>query len=194
MWRDYFPRGVIAGLDINPVDIQDPSGRIRVYQGRQQDKACLDRIAREVAPDGFDIIIDDASHIGQLTRISFWHLFQNHLKSGGYYVIEDWGTGYWKSWPDGHEYSQITLKSPWSIMEYLAREKLGLKSFEVPFVNGYQKRFPSHDYGMVGVIKEIIDECGMGDITHEQYGTPPFRPSRIKKMHISHGLVIVIKA
>jgi hypothetical protein len=34
----------------------------------------LDRIAGERAPDCFDIIIDDASHIAEFTKISFWHL------------------------------------------------------------------------------------------------------------------------
>jgi spermidine synthase len=52
-------------------------------------------VARKTAPEGFDIIIDDASHFGDLTKIAFWHLFDNHLKPSGLYVIEDWGTGYW---------------------------------------------------------------------------------------------------
>jgi hypothetical protein len=50
-------------------------------------------IADNVAPEGFDIIIDDASHIGELTKTAFWHLFDNHLKPNGLYAIEDWGTG-----------------------------------------------------------------------------------------------------
>jgi len=39
--------------------------------------------------------------LNALTRRSFWHFFQHHLKPGGLYVIEDWGTGYWSDWPDG---------------------------------------------------------------------------------------------
>ena len=57
--------------------------------------------ARKTAPEGFDIIIDDASHFGDLTKIAFWHLLDNHLKPSGLYVIEDWGTGYWSDWPGG---------------------------------------------------------------------------------------------
>ncbi len=93
MWRDYFPRGLIVGLDMHNVPVDDPTGRIRGYRGLQEDTELLDRIRRETAPDGFDIIIDDCAHIGVLARISFWHLFDNHLKPGGLYVIEDWGTG-----------------------------------------------------------------------------------------------------
>ena len=61
-------------------------------------------VARKTAPEGFDIIIDDASHFGDLTKIAFWHLFDNHLKPSGLYVIEDWGTGYWSDWTDGKTY------------------------------------------------------------------------------------------
>jgi len=61
----------------------------------------LSEVACKTAPEGFDIIIDDASHLGKLTKIAFWHLFETHLKGGGFYVIEDWGTGYWSDWPDG---------------------------------------------------------------------------------------------
>ena len=64
----------------------------------------LSVVARKTAPEGFDIIIDDASHFGDLTKIAFWHLFDNHLKPSGLYVIEDWGTGYWRDWTDGKTY------------------------------------------------------------------------------------------
>ncbi len=94
-------KGLIVGLDLNPVELNDASERIRTYRGEQQDIDLLDQIARETAPDGFDVIIDDCSHIGELTRISFWHLFNHHLKPRFLYVIEDWSTGYWDSWFDG---------------------------------------------------------------------------------------------
>ena len=68
MWRDYFKNGQIIGLDIDPVDSIDSGDRIHVFQGLQQDKGILNKIRKETAPDGFDIIIDDASHIGELTR------------------------------------------------------------------------------------------------------------------------------
>lgn len=82
MWRDYFQRGLIVGIDINEIDVPDDSGRVRVFRGRQEDVAMLDAVAAETAPQGYDVIIDDASHFGEYTRVSFWHLFEHHLKPG----------------------------------------------------------------------------------------------------------------
>jgi len=111
LYRDYFEKGTIVGLDLNPVQIDDPSGRIRVYQGYQQDVALLDSIAREQAPGGFDLISDDCSHIAELTRISFWHLFVNHLKPGGIYAIEDINTGFSDVSVDGGPYAPPHIRT-----------------------------------------------------------------------------------
>lgn len=83
LWRDYFPLGTIVGIDINLSKGFQPPNRIHVFEGSQTDPPFLSRVANEIAPEGFDIIIDDASHIGELTKIAFWHLFDNHLKPGG---------------------------------------------------------------------------------------------------------------
>ncbi len=39
-----------------------------------------------------------------MTKISFWHLFNYHLKPGGYYVIEDWRVSYSDAASDGARY------------------------------------------------------------------------------------------
>ena len=107
LFRDALPNAKVIGLDRAPLPrIEDVTGRIIMCRGEQQDTALLDRIRSQHAPDGFDVIIDDGSHIGQYTRIAFWHLFTHHLKSGGLYFIEDWGCSYWKNvFPDGRYYS-----------------------------------------------------------------------------------------
>ena len=56
--------------------------RVRMFVGNQADTSLLTRVAAEVAPDGFDVIIDDCSHIGALAKVSFWHLFDHHLEAG----------------------------------------------------------------------------------------------------------------
>ena len=206
LWRDYFARGLIVGLDIEPVQLDDPTGRVRTYQGAQQDTALLDRIAREHAPAGFDIIIDDCAHIGVLARASFWHLFDQHLKSGGVYVIEDWGTGYWAGWVDGVGYR---LRRPrlspvlYRATRALARLRQSRLLGRVPLAGRIlaqakaavlKPQYHSHDYGMVGLVKELVDELGMADITHPQFGLAPHRPSKFREMRISPSHLFIVKA
>ena len=182
LWRDYFIRGRIIGLDTERCQIDDPTGRIRVYHGSQDDIALLDRLARTEAPNGFDIIIDDASHVGHLTRTSFWHLFTHQLKPGGYYAIEDWETGYWGSWRDGHDYAwapDSPLREDW-------RPRASPPEST--------REYPSHLYGMVGVIKELVDEVARGEIVKGgPSGTSALGP-RISQLRIQTGLVLATKS
>jgi SAM-dependent methyltransferase len=159
LWRDYFPNGTIAGLDVEPLAGEPNGDRIRIYQGRQEDTSVLSRIAAEVAPDGFDIVIDDASHIAAPTRTGFWHLFDNHLKPGGLFAIEDWGTGYWERWPDGRA---------WRAGE-------------------------PHHAGMVGLIKELIDEQGAHDLSRGWYDEPWQRNSRFESILLVSSIAIVTR-
>ena len=57
MWRDYFQNGDIFGLDNYPVEIEDHTGRIRTYKGRQEDTELMNLIRKESAPEGFDIMV-----------------------------------------------------------------------------------------------------------------------------------------
>ncbi len=204
LWRDYFKRGDICGLDISPTQLEDPTGRIHAYQGRQDDTCLLDKIANERAPEGFDVIIDDCSHIGELTRISFWHLFKNHLKKGGLYIIEDWRTGYWNKWLDGRQYNprnktfmnklRAVLRKT---IDLLPINKRGKLYYYLDKAIYYKQRSPSHDYGMVGFIKELIDECGMDMITYPDRNVLPKilpqRDSMFENIHISGGQVFIVK-
>jgi SAM-dependent methyltransferase len=182
LWRDYFPRGTIVGLDIKPIVMDDPEGRIHVYRGAQEDTALLSRIAHEHAAAGFDIIIDDASHLACPTRIAFWHLFEQHLKPGGIYVIEDWGTGYWGDWPDGAMYQP----RPW-----LTRKVLGVMK-RLGLLHSIPQH--THSHGMVGLVKELVDEQGAADLTRRRRSGRSGRRSKFKQLLIVPGMVVVIKA
>lgn len=205
LWRDYFPKGIVAGIDITPVRVADRSGRIHVYQGLQQDTELLDRVRAESAPEGFDIIIDDCSHIGEFTALSFWHLFDHHLKPGGIYVIEDWGTGYMHGWPDGARYNPNRNIASFRSRLRPAFEALlsrpGMQGRHVlrKYLRGVVNRmvrvkFPSHQRGLVGFVKQLVDEAAMQDVTYPSWGTPPYRNSRFAYMQISNGQVFIIKA
>lgn len=188
LWRDYFPMGTIVGIDINlPRDFTHQE-RIYIYEGSQSDKRFLSDVADKIAPDGFDIIIDDASHIGELTEKTFWHLFDNHLRPGGLYVIEDWGTGYWDDWPDGKSiriYTSFLSKLRYKLLSRI--NSLFMKPFK-------KTPFNSHNYGMVGFIKTLIDEQGAADLTKTRSSDKPGRKSKFSQMVITHGLVFIQKA
>ena len=101
VWASYFPNGTIVGLDLaKPGPDFSAFPNIAYESADQADKSRLGAICKAHAPEGFDIIIDDASHIGHASAASYMALFPK-LKSGGLYIIEDWGTGYHDNWPDG---------------------------------------------------------------------------------------------
>lgn len=210
LWENYFPNGKIVGVDINKSDIANKSGRIFEFQGYQQDKDFLDTVARETAPEGFDIIIDDASHIGDISKITFWHLFDNHLKPGGIYVIEDWRTGYWDVWIDGAKYKKTKeskIIRPFihrfvgkclnftgsNLQGGLIKQKIVSCLGKVKRVT-YKRRFPSHNFGMVGFVKELVDELGVDMITSPERGSKvPQQQPKFKRIEIGPGQVFIIK-
>lgn len=200
-WHEYFPQGLIVGLDRIANPISDMPERMRFYQGSQDDTTLLDQIGAECAPDGFDIILDDASHFGKLSRVSYRNLFHKHLKSGGIYVVEDWGTGYWSNWGDGNLYrpaNESLTRAPDetpSLPRRIAR-KLGLVGRKPPPHLDSDPGFSVNNFGMVGFIKELVDEVAWLDITTPGRGDPSLgrRESTIREMALYCGHAFVIKA
>jgi len=91
MWKSYFSKANIYALDIyDKKSIQEK--RIKIYKGSQTDETVLNEMANESG--GFDIIIDDGSHVNEHVIKTFGILFEK-LNSGGIYVIEDTQTSYW---------------------------------------------------------------------------------------------------
>jgi hypothetical protein len=108
MWRDYFPRAEIHGLDIDEKRIDEP--RIRVHRGDQSDEGFMRNLGREQGP--FDVIVDDGSHKNADVRASFAALFHHYLRRGGVYVIEDMATAYdpeYGGGPPGHPCTSAEL-------------------------------------------------------------------------------------
>jgi hypothetical protein len=91
MWKNYFPRGIIYGMDIYD---KSPSreSRIETVVGSQADAEFLREFAEEHGP--FDIVIDDGSHVNEHVLFSFDVLFP-YVRPGGWYAIEDMQTSYW---------------------------------------------------------------------------------------------------
>jgi hypothetical protein len=95
MFRDYFPKATIYGIDI-----QDAAGlastRIRTFVANQEERS---QLARFIAAhgSGFDLILDDGAHTMPGQQISLGFLFQ-HVKPGGLYVVEDVHTSLLEGW------------------------------------------------------------------------------------------------
>lgn len=86
MWQELIPQGTIIGIDNNP-NAGWPAGTHKIVA--EQDDPELPWKVTEFAPDGCDLIVDDASHIGHLTAATFAHLWPM-VNPGGFYVVEDW--------------------------------------------------------------------------------------------------------
>lgn len=94
MWRFYFPKARIVGIDLYDKTYLSHK-RVDVFQCDQTDDEKLKRICRGYG--GFDIIIDDGSHVNKHVIQTFRSLFP-FLRSSGYYCIEDLQTAYWPHW------------------------------------------------------------------------------------------------
>lgn len=91
MWRDFFRRGLIIGLDVYPKPgVHGP--RIRTVEGDQTDRELMARLGTQAGP--FDIVVDDGSHLSSDVITTFGVLYP-HVRPGGFYVIEDLQTSYW---------------------------------------------------------------------------------------------------
>jgi len=100
MWQALFPGGLVCGVD-RDVSARWPHETAQVIAS--QDDENLPARLREISPDGWDVIVDDASHAGVLTRRT-WELLWPLVVPGGVYVVEDWFVGFGKHhlFPDDH--------------------------------------------------------------------------------------------
>jgi hypothetical protein len=173
MWREGFPRATIVGVDLELPDV-DLGPRVHLARGDQSDRELLGSLREEFAPEGFRVVIDDASHLGTVSARSLRALFVDHVQPNGLYVIEDWETGFMPSeaWPDGSKYDgRVDIAA--------------LDRSDGP-------RMPSHDHGMVGLVKRVVDHTAADRIrinTPESVGDP----LPVESMVVRQGMVVLRK-
>ena len=85
MWKVYFPKAQIFGIDIHDKSALEEN-RIRIFHGSQSDPTFLEQVIATIGT--IDIVIDDGSHINEDVIFSFNSLFPS-LSKTGIYVIED---------------------------------------------------------------------------------------------------------
>ncbi len=132
MWRTYFPRAQVYGLDICDKSAHDER-RIKTFRGSQVDLEFLDSVLKQTGP--LDIIIDDGSHLNEHVIQTFRHLFPR-LASPGFYVIEDTQTSYWENWGG----SSTERDGPGTSMGFIKGLIDGLNYIEFP-QEGYEPTY-----------------------------------------------------
>jgi len=94
MWKEYFKNSTIYAIDKYDKTIpEDIKKQFKIFIGAQEDKKFLKKVCEDVS-SGFDIIVDDASHIPKFQIIAFEYLFK-YLNKGGIYVVEDLYSSYY---------------------------------------------------------------------------------------------------
>jgi len=92
LWKEIFPKSSLTFLDR---DVSLEQDRLKVLRCDQSNKNDLIVATRKLLGARFQLIIDDGSHVPKHQIDTFAVLFEL-LDPGGYYVIEDIETSYWR--------------------------------------------------------------------------------------------------
>ncbi|HUJ94098.1 MAG TPA: hypothetical protein VLW84_02445 [Terriglobales bacterium] len=133
MWKAYFRKSQIVGIDLYDKSHLSER-RLDIRQCSQTDAEALLSLSKDY--NGFDIIIDDGSHLNQDIIKTFGILFPL-LRDQGIYVVEDTQTAYWPTWGGG-------LANPHSSMEFFKKLLDGLNHVEYPLANYEPTYFDRH--------------------------------------------------
>jgi hypothetical protein len=129
MWKAYFRKSQIVGIDIyDKTALREH--RIDIRQCDQTNSEALIRLSSEYG--GFDIIVDDGSHLNQHV-IQTFHVLFPLLRPNGIYTVEDTQTAYWPTWGGG-------IDNPSNLMEFFKKLVDGLNHAEYPS-DGYEPNY-----------------------------------------------------
>lgn len=119
IWKELFPEGIVMGVDNNAEkEASWPDGTIKLVAG--QDDPQVAEVARQASAE-WDLIVDDASHVGELTAKSF-ELLWPLVRKGGWYVIEDWHLGYLPYWREEYNTQDSMLQLATKILSMFGQQ------------------------------------------------------------------------
>ena len=126
IWRDFFPKANICGLDIEKKDFKIDG--VDFFIGDQSDKIFLSKLVNKYK--NFDIIIDDGSHLSNHIITSFNFLFP-FLNNDGLYIVEDLQTSYIPRYGG----SRVRLNKKNTSMNFFKRlsDSINYEHFDRPF-------------------------------------------------------------
>ena len=89
LWKDFFKKSYIYGVDIDPKRMIDTEDRVITFTGDAKQAGCINWWTEMMRRNGqLDIVIDDASHVLWDQLASFFYI-KEYLNPGGMYIIED---------------------------------------------------------------------------------------------------------
>lgn len=91
LWKEYFPKSFIYGVDIKKEYEED---RCKIFKLDQSNDNDIQYMIHNIPKCKF--IIDDGSHHPYHQYITFVSLFDKLLEDGGVYIVEDIECNYWK--------------------------------------------------------------------------------------------------
>jgi len=102
LWQRLFPKHTVIvgigygqGSEVKQDFKRQVAEKHFLYTGSQADAKFLDRVKTDLGGIQFDLIIDDGSHVPWHQIFTLENFFQDSLKDGGMYIIEDIETSYW---------------------------------------------------------------------------------------------------
>ena len=113
-WLGYFDQAMIVGVDIakdtnpwnTPGNMVHP--RYSFNQGNQSDPEFWKGFITDHGSD-WDVVVDDGGHYADQVITSYTCLWP-HIKTRGFYCIEDLGVSYPHLW---EKYGDVFVKPPW---------------------------------------------------------------------------------
>ncbi|MBK8596340.1 MAG: class I SAM-dependent methyltransferase [Holophagales bacterium] len=148
LWRDYFPKAQVFGIDIESRSDMD-TDRIHTFVADQSSRPQLGAFLAKF-PGPYDIILDDGGHSMEQQQVSLGFLF-GQVRPGGLYIVEDVHTSLPAFYPskffavdaDG---SNSTLRMLETFVRtgrfesrYMTAEEAGLLTGQVEFSNLFHR-------------------------------------------------------
>ena len=115
------PQWRFVGLDMNPEVLNLRIPRAELVCGSQSDPTILDEALNAIGGEGFDVVIDDGSHVPRDSLLSLRHLWP-HLTTGGCYIIEDTHTSYWREFGGGFRKRTSVVEYAKTLIDQIHRE------------------------------------------------------------------------
>ncbi len=128
IWRDFFPKAKICGLDI--IEKNFSINGVEFIIGDQSDNNILSTLVHKYK--SFDIIIDDGSHLSKHIISTFLFLYP-YLNENGIYVVEDLQTSYIPRYGG----SRIKLNKKNTSMNFFKKltDSVNYEHYDKPFFN-----------------------------------------------------------